>query len=403
MTAIVRLDLIDGRSHDRNMMNRKKTSLLLLIIGLVACATPRPPVSRYERMDPLVLQSRTGEDGTIRTEIIDPVEIYERADTAMQQTRYLEAAQDFVRVADLIPTTKTGLAARFNAGLCYEYALKPTEAAMHYRLRLEGVRSAPERATILYRLATVQEQSKNWPEAIESLTELRTHPLSIIDEMDVRARLGQALFEHGDLDAAETELNGAVTFWKAHQDIAILRTGADISKAKFTLASILEARFNQLPLRLPVKRMKEDLKMKIRAFKQVQTGYLEVVRHTSNHYAARAGHAIGTLYENMYDQLMRAEVPENFSESDYAIYYEELRKKIRPLLFRAAEIYRTNLDLAVRAGNTGEWVRESRASVEKIKTLIRESLKDPKPHLFKKYIRPKPEKPEPPAKDPTPN
>jgi len=381
------------------MMIRKKTVLILLLATLAACATTRPPVSRYERMDPMILQSRAGDDGQIKTEIIDPVEIYEKANKAMEETRYLEAATDFVRVAELIPESKTGLAARFNAGLCYEYAKKPAEAAVQYKLRLDANSEASERATILYRLATVYEQAKSWPEAIESLKELRTHPLNIIDEMDVRTRLGEALFQNGSLDASDTELDGAIAFWEANQNVSILRTGADISKAKFTKARILEARFDKMPLRLPVERMKQDLKNKIRAFKKIQTAYLDVVRHTSTHYSARAGHAIGLLYESMYDQLMRAEVPENFTESDYVIYYEHLRKKIRPLLFRAAEIYRTNLELAVRAGNTGEWVQESRASVEKIKALIRESLEDPEPHLFKKYIRPKVEKPA--ANEPT--
>ena len=326
-------------------------------------------------MDPLIFRGTRGADGQIKTEIRDPAHEFKRAGEAMDALRYKEAAALYSGVADLVPAKELGIAARFNAGLCFEYADLQQEASVQYELALKQKLKEEMDTRVRFRLSAILEQRSDWTRLREALAPLEPRTLTPIDKMTFLVRYGFAQYKSGALDLGDTWLKHAVEHWTRHEKITVIRTGTEIAKARFGLAEILETRFIEQKLRLPLEQMEKDLKRKTRLFVVAQEAYLDVVRLHRPKFSIASGHAIGRLYEDFYTGMMNAETPPNLSESDLKIYYAELRKKIRPLLFRAAEVYQTNLELARRSGHSGAWTEQTRAAIEKIRTRIEEDLK----------------------------
>jgi hypothetical protein len=325
-------------------------------------------------MDPLIFRGKRSADGSMRTEVRDPAHEFRVANKSMDDMKYEEAARLYVGVADLVPNEHLGRAARFNAGLCYEYADKGDLAIVQYQSEMELDQDMDTR--VRFRLSAVLEGKSAWPELRQTLEPIEKRTLAPIDKMTFLVRYGLAQYKTGALDVGESWLKLAVEHWTKNEKITVIKTGVDIAKARFGLAEILDIRFSDQKLRLPLARMERDLKRKTRLFVDAQEAYLEVVRLRKAKFSIASGNAIGRLYEDFYSGMMEAEVPASLSEGDRAVYFAELRKKIRPLLFRAAEVYRTNLELARRAGHAGAWTEKTREAMEKIRTVIEEDLQE---------------------------
>lgn len=329
-------------------------------------------------MDALVFEAR---DGAKSIRVRDAAAEYAAAEKALDAANYLQAARLFAGVADLDPDGRLARPARFNAGLCFEYAGAPRAAAGWFHRALAKASEEAEDTRIRFRLASVYEELRDWPGVVEALEPMGERLLVAPDRLAIRTRVGLAQLELGNLPDARRWLERAVGLWRAHQDIAAVRTDAHASKALHGLARIREQEFLAQPIRLPLSRMKADLERKTRLFLDAQNAHLEVVRNASVAFAVDSGLAIGRLYEDLYDGLMAAEVPAELAAAERDVYFDELKKKIRPLLFRAAEIYRTNLELAQRAGQNAEVVRSTSEAFEQVRARIEADLQSEEPEL----------------------
>jgi len=327
-------------------------------------------------MEPLVFEVKKDPVGRPAVEVRDPVEEYNIASEEMDKGLYEDAAKRFRSVAELIPKTERAHVAQFNAGLCWEYARQPDEAAKDYRAVLESARNEKEAMKIRFRLVNVLELNKAWTELYENLVVLEAQKLNALDRMSVLTRMGVSILEMGRGDDAEPWLEMAVTFWQENQDLAIIRTGAHIAQAQYALARIYEKRFVEQPLRLPIEQMEKDLLSKWRLLLATQNMCLQVVNRGNVKYGLKAGLKVGLVYELFYDSLMEAEVPPELDDEQKAVYFDELRKKIRPYLFEAFEIYRTNLRVAMRKGHTGEVMQATKAAMDRLRTRIEQDLQE---------------------------
>ena len=92
-------------------------------------------------------------------------------------------------------------------------------------------------------------------------------------------------------------------------------------------------------------------------------------------WAVVAGFRLGALYETMYDDMLAAEVPSELTPEEVAIYEEELRSKVRPLLVRAIDIYERNLRLGQRFGKRDDWMQKTEASLTRLQELLRADVR----------------------------
>ena len=63
--------------------------------------------------------------------------------------------------------------------------------------------------------------------------------------------------------------------------------------------------------------------------------------------------------------LMNAEVPEELGKGDHAVYIEELKKKVKPLIEKAVYTFRRTVELGNRLDYNSEWTKKARSSLER--------------------------------------
>jgi hypothetical protein len=123
--------------------------------------------------------------------------------------------------------------------------------------------------------------------------------------------------------------------------------------------------------------MGKDLDKKGKLFMSAQHHYIEALRHHHPNWSMAAGYMIGKLYEEFYTDIFEAEIPSDLSDEEVALYFEELRKHIRPLMERAIDVYEKNLSLSRRMGESEEkdkWVRETEESLEHLKLFLNDPV-----------------------------
>ncbi|MFT5435049.1 MAG: hypothetical protein ACI9OJ_005766, partial [Myxococcota bacterium] len=129
--------------------------------------------------------------------------------------------------------------------------------------------------------------------------------------------------------------------------------------------------FASIRFRLPVETMKRDLTDKSSFFLKGQSAYLRCVRLQNQHWSVAAGYRLGKLYEDFYSDMMEAEVPSELDDEDKKVYYDELKKHVRPLVVRAIEIYERNLGMSDRLGTGGDWAKKTQASLDRMRNILR--------------------------------
>jgi hypothetical protein len=116
--------------------------------------------------------------------------------------------------------------------------------------------------------------------------------------------------------------------------------------------------------------METDLEDKAQLFMQAQTASIRTMRLGNPHWSTAAGYNIGKMYEDFYTHVLAAEVPGDLTAEEQAIYFAELRKKIRPLMERAMQIYEKNIIMSERFGVDNDFTQHSQRSLERLKSYI---------------------------------
>ena len=108
-----------------------------------------------------------------------------------------------------------------------------------------------------------------------------------------------------------------------------------------------------------------------------QRAYFDTIRHTNAHWAAASGHRIGEMYDRLWHDLMAVPVPGNLSPGAKEIYPQELAKLIKPLLRHAIRYWELTLMMVERTGVDTPWAPQTRADLERVKTLLLEQPAGP--------------------------
>lgn len=348
--------------------------VILLAVSLTACTTNKRPDDtesiRSQRVDLDPMLIRPGEDG----EAIDVNELFERAYTAYGNRQYEEAAESYRAVVKYFPESRFFLPSAYNAGLSYEKIDRLNDAAEMYRLIIEKERGAEEAKDAYYRRAAVLEQLGNHPEINELMTEvLLRNNLSNFDRVEAHVRRANALAHIGNYEEAA---DGYRTALKLNDNAP---AGEQLSprsnyivQSYFGLGRVHHARVADIKLRLPPERMGEDLKKKAEIFMRAQSNYIRALGFHHPQWSMAAGFMIGKLYEDFYTDIFTAEIPEDLTDEAVALYFEELRKQIRPLMVRAVQIYEKNLSLSRRIPGTNgnEWVENTQQQLQRLQAYL---------------------------------
>jgi tetratricopeptide (TPR) repeat protein len=361
-------------------MRRYLLPILLLALSLpTACTTnrradeqPTDVPSEEVTLDPMLVRpSASGGP----TEAIDVNELFERAYKAFSNRQYEEASKDYETIIRYFPDSRFYLPSLYNAGLSYEKLERWNDATRVYRAIVEGFPEKEDTTDAYYRLAGALEQTGNWEAIVELMTQvLLRDGINTFDRVEAHVRRSNALLQIGHwTEAADGFRNALAINERAPAEDRIAENSHFIVQSYFGLGRAYHHRVSEIRLMLPPERMGEDLKRKAELFMTAQANYIRALAFHHPQWSMAAGYMIGRLYEDFYHDIFTAEIPDDLSEEHLALYFEELRKQIRPLMERAVQVYEKNLSLSKRIMTNpedNEWIRETSMHLDRLKAYL---------------------------------
>lgn len=329
------------------------------------------PTERLD-LDPMLIT--VGKDGQ-PGQSVNADEVFQKAYAAYAARRYEEALTHYATIIEYFPESRFFIPSLFNTGLGSEKLERWEEAAQSYRTIIERAPTKPDAKDAYFRLANVYARLDRHTEIIELMTEVMLRPdVEHFDRIEAHARRSMALLENNQPVEAE---DGFRTLLQLNREADIsqrLNDNAEyIVQAQFGMGRALHAQVLTIPLVLPTEQMGEDLQTKANLFLRAQSSYIQALRVHHPQWSVAAGYMIGRLYEDFYLDILSAEIPASLTEEQVTLYFDELRKQLRPLMVRAIQVYEKNLSLSKRiAGppSQSEWTQASNVHLQRLKSYL---------------------------------
>jgi len=337
-----------------------------------ACASS--PHSATVEMDPMTFRV-VDDEGSPRVEHMDPEVLFREGGRAFEALDYATAARKYALVHTHFPESRFALVSAFNAGLSFERDGRCAQAIPLYQHVAGATHGSKDAQDAYFRLASCYETLEDWARleaAAETVLEPHYSGIAVVDRIAGFTLRGLARQRRGALALAERDFKQALELYQHNLEDRALSTSPEVSLAQLQIGEIYRELFASIRFRLPTERMARDLEDKSNFFLMAQSAYLRTLRLSHARYAVVAGYRLGALYEVMYEDMMAAEIPPELNREEVAIYYEELRNRIRPLLIRAIDVYERNLRMGQRFGRTGDdWIRRTEASLARLREVLR--------------------------------
>jgi len=359
-------------------------ALLAVVAAGSGCATGqsatvldgRQALAEELNLDPMLI--RASASGEV-SQMIDVRELFDLAYEAFSQRRYERAAEHYQVVVKYFPDSSYYLPALYNAGLSYEKLDQWDAAAACYRQIIEGSAGTKDALDASFRLANAYDKSGQYTQVVDLMTEvLLGQKIEYFDRIEAYVRRANALRGLEQWSESEDDYRTVLQLNKSAPPGDRLADGSNLMvQTYFGLGRAFHAQVRQIKLVLPTERMGDDLVEKARLFTSAQANYIEALRHHHPQWSTGAGFMIGKLYEDFYTDIFNAEIPDTLSDQAVALYFEELRKQIRPLMERAISVYEKNLSLSKRMGKdaeTDEWVSQTTTKLNRLRSFLADPI-----------------------------
>lgn len=331
----------------------------------------RAPVA----LEPMRFEAVPGPGGTRVVETLDPATLFAEAGQAFERGDYGAAARKYTLLVQRFPHSRWVNVARFNGGLSLRRAGRCQDALVLFGDAAKATAGSKDAHDALFQAAECDETLGRWEDADATWSRVLAPEwprIGALDRLEALARRGRTRRHLGKLAEAERDLLKALGVYRRNMGNLAFHGNRWVSVAQFEVGEIYRELFSSVRFRLPLERMARDLEDKSNYFLKAQNAYLKTVRHHHPELAVAAGHRLGSLYEQFYDDMMGAEVPADLKPQEMDIYFEELKAKVRPLVERAMDIYERNIRMAERMGRGDDaWVDRSRQSLARLKDVLR--------------------------------
>lgn len=338
--------------------------LALLIAG---CAHAPPHKEQRFDMEPLVFQAKKSGE----VELLDASSLFERAGAAFGEKSFTDAVRLYDQLVDRFPDSRFVTPALYNCGLSLEAQNDFAAAAERYRKLIAHGGSTNDLLDAQFRLGAVYGELKNWTSAADVYAQiLERSDTTLSDRLEAMSRRGVAQFNLKDLGAAERTFRDQQALFRKNETVERLDTDFFVAMAAYYIGEIAHEQYRLLPVRLPEKRMAQDLDAKARMLLVAQARYLDAMRVNNAEWATAAGFQIASLYREFYDDLVGAPIPPQLSDEAKVVYLEELKKQVRTLLQKAISVHEKNIVMAQRIGVSNDWVRRSNEQMDQLRKLL---------------------------------
>lgn len=359
-------------------------------------------------MEPLRIEAVRTSTGT-KVEAYDAAILFEQAGAHAEAKRFREAVTAYDRLVAVFPSSRYVVASLYNAGLALERERDFVASIERYRRIVDEHAQSSDVPDALFRMGGCQAELGRWADSAATFARLLGHgDLALGDRIEAMARRGLAQFQLKDIRAAERTFRDAIAYYREHETQERLESDFFLAMCQFYLGEVAHEDFRALPLRLPQRQLEQDLEAKAEQLLTTQARYVDTARIRNAAWATAAGYQMATLYKEFYDALLDAPLPDALKHDQEMrqIYFEELKKKIEPLLRKAIHAHELTQGVAERSGVDNEWVRKSSIQLEQLRALLtpgaedEEGGKPPSRRRSPPPARPESEKMQPPAPPP---
>lgn len=350
---------------------------VIALLALSACGARRPappPIPPQEpvqvEMEPVLVEADT--QGNVAA--FDAAGLFEQGQNALASQKWALCDESFERLIAKFPDSRYVHAALYNRGLCLEHRRLHDLAANVFRRHAAMSTDEKDRLDGLFRMGFNLVRGKNWVEASHLYDQLlQSGALGAADKAECYLRRATALLHLKRYGRAEKDLKTSMALIKEAYEGVI--DGSDLmAEAHFRRGEIYQQLSHAVLLKLPVSRMKGDLRDKTRYFRQSQASYIDAVNVRNAYWATASGLRLGEIYEQFYRDVLLAEAP-HLTPAEKRYYQVELRRQLQPLLEESLTIYETNITMSERIGAQNEWVEETEVRVARLRALIEENAK----------------------------
>jgi hypothetical protein len=224
------------------------------------------------------------------------------------------------------------------------------------------------------------ERLERWPEVVTTFERvLARTDLSGDERMEAMVRRGAGVFEGGDLDRADALMREAIVYYRVGAGAEEpIQTDYFMAEAQYMLGEILRTRMERIRFSPSEEAMRRELTEKSQLLLDAQAAYILAIRVTNPHWAAAAGYRIGTLFATLYDHIMQAPVPPDLDAEQRQIYFEELRRQIRPLVEKAMRVWARTMEMGVRTGlGRNDWIERTEQELGRLRALVGQPASPP--------------------------
>ncbi len=383
-----------NRYRSKTSFQSRSVTLSLCLGLLLGCggqgSQRKAKPNEVLEMEPVLMEyDSTAEEGK-RVTSYDAEGLFQMGKDGFESGQFEVCSNAYGSLIERFPQSRFAHSAFYNRGLCLESMKLHGQAAQHFRIHAERAKTVDDRRDGEFRLGFNLVKMGDFPSAIDLYDRLlELEGLTPLDLAECRLRRAMAYAGVNRPGDADNDLGKVVIHVNEATD-GLSEGNPLLAEAHFRRGEIYQSLAHAVPLALPMESMEKDLAEKVRFFRQSQKGYLAALNVRNHYWGTAAGLKLGELYEQFYDDVLGAEVPEDFDEKTRKFYILELRKQLQPLLEHSLSIYEKNMSMSARLGEDNEWVVETERRMAKLRSLIAESQNiDPNAVLDDETITPR--------------
>ena len=332
---------------------------LALLVGCSARPAPTPPVEI--ELDGLLIRGQGG--------VFTASELFHRGVGAFEGQEFARCEEQLSLYLEHFKEGKFAHSAHYNLGLCLELQRKYKSAAEHFEAYVRGSTSKTDRIDGEVRQGYNLIYSGEGGRALPIYTRLLTEESLVgFDRAECHLRRGMA---HILIKAyAKADRDFSQAFSHINSNLGNRGEGNEaLAEVQFQRGELYREQMSEITLIFPIERMKRQMIDKILFFKKSLYAYVASIEVHHAYWATAAGHQLGVLHEEIFEDIVSAERPKDFDDEMLAYYYYELDKKLAPLLRESISIYEKTLTLSSKKGIQNEWIESTQIHLKHIRSL----------------------------------
>ena len=345
-------------------------SLLLLssILLAFACSSRPHPASSPEvpEDEVIVMPGLLIKPGQ---EVLSPTQLFDEGIGAFQGQKFKRCEERLHTYVRHFPTGEHIHPTHYNLGLCLEMQRKHAQAAEHFRAFANNSTEISDRLDGEVRLGYNLIFSAQFKQADELYSHILTsYEISGFDRAECHlrramARIALKFFAEADhdLNSALGHINGAIGPYRQGNEA--------LAELHFQRGELYRQYMAEVQLTFPLEDIKQSVTDKVRFFRRSLYAFVESIKVNHTYWAIAAGHQLGVLHEDIYEDLLNADYPPDFDEEMKAYYFYELDKKLAPIIRESISIYERTITISAKQGAENEWVRSTEASLLRLRHL----------------------------------